>query len=297
MTADNRRPRKVVSGSQVYFEDDLKLNEAALAAPLALPPLDPAHFDELVLLYRDQLFHLVESGDGPDGMTLCGVSFPAVPLATVREAEERYLQTNTAAVATARAEFLCALHPSLVGAAGEAVRTAPTAHAASAALDKLRLLAAASPGRPAKSPVPAGHVKAPPGPSVLLRSLPGYDRSLLLDGRGYDLLTTREFFESWKRGFHPDLAQQVLERPTPWPAVELADFLLKNGSLANPRALSAACSGLHTRHRPLGFSLDGLDLIPVPRGSTASFLQDWLQALAQDLKRRALADYLGEPPG
>jgi hypothetical protein len=292
MTSENRRKRKVVEGSQVFFEEDITLREDALPAPLLLPPLEPALFDELVLLYRDCFYHLVEEGDGPDRMTLDGLSFPVVPWQEVQAVEKEYLQTHADAVTRARAEFLRSLHPSLVDAAGNAVRTEPARQAASVALDKLRLLAAPEPARPAKALLPLDHLKPATSPSVLIAARPSYERTLFLDGRCYDLLTTAEFFEAWKKGFHPELARDVLNRPTPWPARELADFLLKNAGRANPRALSVVCANLYTRHRPLTLTLDGQDLVIVPRDATSTLLADWLKALAVEIKRQALAQFL-----
>jgi hypothetical protein len=291
MTAENRRKRKVVEGPQVVFEEDVTLREEALAAPLPLPPPEPALFDELVLLFRDCFYHAVEQGDGPDRLALAGLSFPLVPWLEVHEVEKEYLQSHADAVARARSDFLRALHPSLVDAAGAPVRTEPARQAAGVALDRLKLLAAPAPARPGKAPVPHDHLKPATAPSLLLAARPDYDRTLFVDGRGYDLLTTTEFFESWKRGFHPELAKEVLGRPGPWPARELADFLLARGNRANPKALSVVCANLYTRHRPLTLTLDGLELVPVPRGTTAALLGDWLQALALEVKRQALAQF------
>jgi hypothetical protein len=290
MTDDKRRKRKVIEGSQVFFEEDVTIREDALKAPLPLPPLDLPLFGELVILFRDQFFHLVEQGNEPDRMTLCGLSFPIVPSTTVQAVEERCRQTPTAAAV--QVEFLRGLHPSFVDAAGAPVRTKSTQLAASLALDKLKLIAAAESTSLRKPLVPIDHIRPPAQVSVLGVAVPGYERLLFLDGRVHDLLTSQEFFASWKRGFHPDIVQQVLERATPWPARELADFLHKNAARANARALSVVCAGLHTRHRPVSIVLDGLDFVPVLQGPTLSFLEDWQRVLAQDLKRRALGQFL-----
>src|SRR5262249_47539993 len=157
------RKRKVVEGSQVVFEEDVTLREDALAAPLPLPPLEPALFDELVLLFRDRFYHAVEQGDGPDRLALGGLSFPLVPWVEVHEVEQEYLRTHADAVARVRSDFLRSLHPSLVDAGGAPVRTGPARQAASVALDKLKLLAA--PARPGKAPVPHDHLKPATAPS------------------------------------------------------------------------------------------------------------------------------------
>jgi hypothetical protein len=292
MTSENRRKRKVVEGSQVFFEEDITLREDALAAGMPLPPLEPTLFEELVLLYRDCFFHLIEQGDGPDRLGVGGLSFPIVPLHEVQAVERDYLQTYASDVARARAEFLRSLHPSLVDAGGAPVRTESTRQAASVALDKLKLLAAAHPSTPAKGTVAGDHLRPAAAPSVLIAVHSGYERTLFVDGRCYDLLTTTEFFESWKRGFHPDLAREVLNRAGPWPARDLADFLLKNAGRANPRALSAVCANLYTRHRPLTLVLDGLEWVLVPRSGSSTIVGDWQQALALEVKRQALGQIL-----
>jgi hypothetical protein len=295
MSADKSRSRKVIAGSPVYFEDDLTLSSDAVSAALPLPPLDAGPFDELVILYRDQLFHLVEEGDSVDLMVLVDCTFPLVPRTSVVELEAAYHQAHQAGLGQMQAAFLRSLHPALVNEQGAAIRSGPAPQAAATALDHLRRLGPLETPRPPRAPVPVNRIKAPAPPSALSRLLPEYDRMLFLDGRAYLLHTTLEFFDHWKRGFHPEVVQLVQARSTPWPARELYDFLKQHKNRANPRTLAVVRGSLRTRHRPCTLTLDGLDLLPIPQGRTAAFLEDWRRAMMYDLKCRALEQYFPVP--
>jgi hypothetical protein len=293
MIDDPAPSRKVIAGSPVYFEDDVALSSDALSAALPLPPLDAGPFDELVILYRDQLFHLVEEGDSPDRMVLVDCTFPLMPRTSVAGLEDTYRKAHQADLAQMQADFLRSLHPALVDEQGAAIRSGPAPQAAATAVDRLRRQGSLETARPPRAPVPVNRIKAPSPPSALSRLLPEYDRMLFLDGRAYLLHTTLEFFDQWKRGFHPEVVQLVQARGTPWPARELYDFLKQYKNRANPRTLAVVRGSLRTRHRPCTLTLDGVDLLPIPQGRTTAFLEDWRRALMYDLKQRALEQFAG----
>src|SRR5262249_25129103 len=156
-----------------------------------------------------------------------------VPLTSVTTLEDAYRQAHQADLARMQSDFLRSLHPALVDERGAPVTAGPAPQAAATALDRLKRLRPLDSPRPPRAAVPVNRIKAPAAPSVLSRLLPEYDRMLLLDGRAYLLQTTLEFFDHWKRGFHPEVVQLVHARGTPWPARELYDFLKQHKNRAN----------------------------------------------------------------
>lgn len=290
MSDDTRPRRKVVSGPDAFFADDLKLDEAALRSPLALPPLDFLPFDELVVLLRDHVFHLAP-GPGPDRVELCGLDFALAPRATLRACEDAFLAAHAPAVAAAQAAFLRALHPGPVDAAGAWVKDRTTGQIAAVALERLRPLRPVAAAARALPPLAAAHHPSAPAPSRLAAVTAAYERMLFLDGRRYELLTTREFLESWQKSFHPDLAQTLFARPTPWPAQELCEFLLAHQDRVNAKALSVLRSGLHRRHLQMRTRIAGLDLVPSRPEPAASLADDWRAALSFALKQEALEQF------
>jgi len=279
------RRRKVVPGSEVFFREDIRLNDDALRVELLLPPIPS--FGELTILYRDKLWHLTENPPSADSMSLLRESFAVSEIGSVRAWEERYFHDHQAKFAEVQKAFLKTLAPSLIDGAGNPVQNGYHHHLAATALERLDYLLRATAGslaQPKHGPIGAT--------STLLTAYPAYDRSLFLDGRRYEILTVREFFELWRRGFRPSLVEKVLDDPRPWRAKELSDFLQKHAEEANPNALSVVRRRLHNRWRPMNLFLDGHDWVPEPRGTAASFERDWTRLLGYELRRRALEGFL-----
>lgn len=280
------RKRRVVPGTRVYFKDDIRIDDEALRMDLGLPPIPILPFDELTILMGDRLLHLEESAPVQDSLTLCGLTFAVVERGAVRAIEEQYLRSG--AVAQAQVLYLRRLLPSLVDAKGEPARNGYHHHFATLAIERLEETM-----RDAAAPLARSRSALPPEPrSHLAAVLPGYDRSLFLDGKRYDLLTVREFFEKWRVGFHLDLVAQVLDDKKAWGAKELSQFLAKRSKQANPRSLSVVRSRLHTRQEPLHLSLGGRDFVPEYRGTAAPFAVDWMRVLTTAVKREALKRYV-----
>lgn len=280
------RKRRVVPGTRVYFKDDIRIDDGALRMDLPLPPNPALPFDELTILMGDRLLRLQECPPAQDSLTICGLTFAVTEYVPVRAVEEQYLRAG--GVAQAQALYLRRLLPSLLDANGEPARNGFHHHFAALAIERLE-------ESMRDAAVPMAQPKAPPlsGPrSHLAAVLPGYDRSLFLDGKRYDLLTVREFFERWRNGFHTDLAAQVLDEKKEWSARELSRFLAKRSRQANPRALSVVRSRLHTRQEPLHLRLGGRDFVPEYRGTAAPFAVDWMRVLATAVKLEALKRYL-----
>jgi hypothetical protein len=292
------RRRKVVPGTRAIFKEDLKIEDALLQAELALPGLAIPPFEEFTILHRDRFWRLAEKHPAEDRVELAGLAFDIVERSTVGAVEEEVLRARACDVERARREFLKALRPEFLDAAGSPARTEFNREVARAALEKIEAAFRKSAGDAAHPQEAAGgeRVRLPSPPSQLASLLPGHDRLLFLDGRRYDLLTPAEFFERWKKGFHPAVVEDVLKPGRAWTAQMLADFLAKKADRASPKALSVVRSRLHRRHGPLRVALDGADFVPEERGRAADFLADWARALSHAVKRSALQPFLEEGP-
>jgi len=269
--ADGGRRRRIVRPQNVFFGD---IDEDRLVAPLALPPLPPLPDPELVILHDGTFHHLHEDGSGPapNSMTLCGLTFAVVPCGTVVDVEADWRRNHEAELRDVRGKYLGSLDRQFVDAEGTPQRTPRNEALAHGALDKL----VQHGGEDRRAVVTA------------------LDPSLFLFDERFDLLTPRDFFGRWRRGFHPDVVAAVVDRTTPWGAAELSKYLAGQADKSNPRSLSVVRHRLHSRLQPPVLTMAGADLVPDPvdGASRATFLADWLAAIEQDLRRQFIEELL-----
>ena len=89
-----KRRNKVVGGFDIFFADDLSINDAEISRKIGLPMPMIAAPDELIIIAGDSL-HTLTEGDGQDYMKFYGLKFGITKKGPVADAEKDYFAANT----------------------------------------------------------------------------------------------------------------------------------------------------------------------------------------------------------
>ena len=270
---NGQRKRKVVRPRTVCFG---KINESRLLSPLSLPNFSPKVPDESFLFLNFRLFELNENRSSKDNVFLCGLHFPLVAGSTVEELEDCWCKANEKKLHAIQMSYLASLDKAFVKNDG-LQKTERNKALARGALEKLDEL---------------GLMERLKGHSSLQTYFPHYENSFFLDGKHYELLTPREFFKVWQRGFHEDIVEHVLSRSSDWSAKELSDYLYDNANRANAKTLSVVRHRLHSRVDPMIFTFAGKEFIPNSTPIQVGLLVQWKEALSKYLRRSFIEELL-----
>jgi hypothetical protein len=124
----------------------------------------------------------------------------------------------------------------------------------------------------------------------LFSRMNGYERSLMLDEKLYDLLTMQEYLEKFRDIFEPLFFVELREKAGVSSPEELSKYLTNNVNRMNEEALPLVRNKIWHSKKSCKISFDGVYFVEEFRGSAISMLDIYKGLIERKVKTEAIND-------
>lgn len=273
--------KKVVQGGPVFFKDDLPMDSAAIAAPLALPPMALVE-DRLTLHFKRRFFVLDRRPPANHFAKVWGQTYALVERGSPGATEAAYFRDHRAEIAATQREWLRAV---LGGAEPASARATFGPQIVDVLTERIDAAYARPAGVPAKE-AGAGGVLPSAEPS-LYAELEGLERVLFLDGKVYDLLTIPEYLSKFEQAIDPETFRELVAGSAGRTPAEVVRLLDERPEAMKRRTLGVLRGKIHFDDRTFELFLDGVYFIPEYRDKASVVFEKHRLLLERQVKRDA----------
>ena len=276
--------RKVVVGDELFFKDDLKINEHEVAAPLNVPtPLPIISLDELVILYNGQV--LVPRAGGTLGeIKIYTEKFGLEAYETPKQHEDAYLLSNEEQVSEEKAKFL---KRAIGRTSGSGCDTSLLGEAINSLLKEM--LDKSYPVPTTRAPVPGKGLIPRLDDNSVLNTLEGVERLLVLDSKVYDLKTMPEFISKFERSFEPAFYKKAMDAGITSTPEQIYTLFTANEKKVVKEVLPMVRNKIWHSNRSFKLFMDGVYWVPEYKCQLEELSVSYQKAMERRLKEDAFA--------
>lgn len=262
---------KVIRGGNMFFEDDIKIIDAELEKPMALPqPLPVVSRDELQIFYNGRIYLAVRSS-GKNHIKVYTLEFGLEETESPKVQEDRYFADNSGLIKKLSTGFVSSVM------AGISILNIRDAQALSSELiNRINQ-------KYNQNKQPASGAKANDG-SVFNSEINSYERVLVLDGKVYDLLTIPEYVSVFEKAFDKTFYASFQEACRTLTPEEISKMIDSNKDKVHRKALPLVRNKIWHSERSGRLYLDGAYLIPQFRGKLDDLKSQYQRFLEKKVK-------------
>ncbi len=276
--------KKVVVGDELFFKDDLKINDYEVAAPLNVPtPLPILSLDELVILYNGQVI-VPRTGGALGEIKIYTEKFGLEAYGTPKQHEDAYVSGNEKQVGEEKAKFL---KRAIGRTSGSGFDTSLLGEAIRSLLKEMLDKSYAVPTT--RAPVPGKGLIPRLDDNSVLNTLEGVERLLVLDSKVYELKTLPEFISKFERSFEPAFYKRAMDAAITSTPEQMYTLFTANDKKVVKEVLPMVRNKIWHSNRSFKLFMDGVYWVPEYKCQLEELSVSYQKAMERRLKEDAFA--------
>jgi len=258
---------KVIRGSNMFFEDDIKIIDAELDSSLNLPALSVFSRDELQILYNGRVF-IASKSPSKDRMKVYTLTFGLEETDSPKIQEDKYFSDNSAQISKIKGAFLEKVVNGISILDDKNSGKGKISPQLSEELaNRIAKRYSGIAKLPSQSCAGKGLITKLNDSSVFNSEIPGYERAMILDKKIYDLITIQEYVEIFKSSVEPNFYTKLHGSCKTQAPEEISKLITDNKDKIHRKVLPQIRNKIWHSKRSSEICLDGAYWLPGYRGS------------------------------
>lgn len=285
---------KVVQGGDMFFKDDIKIDDTKIASKLSLPDLPIFSRDELQVIYNGRIFVATKNSTPDAQIKVYTLDFGLEETKPPKEQEEKYFSSKP--VNELKEDFIkkCIKGISVLGDDKYPLKDALGTQIGSELIERIE--------KEYDSKISPANPTPPPGKSLITKLSDGSvfnsymkdcERILIIDRKVYNLQTIPEYLSIFQQSFKPTFYQEVKKKCASATPEEIHKLLTDNSDKLHRKAFQYVRNKIWYNNRSFKLLLDGIYWIPQFRGKVDSLVSEYQTLIERQIKIDAVKEHLG----
>jgi len=287
---------KVVQGGDMFFKDDIRIDDTNITSTLSLPDTPIFSRDELRIMYNGHIFVATKTSTPNAQIKVYTLEFGLKEAKSPKEKEDKYFSDNSNLIDKIKSDFIkkCVRGISILDDDKHPLKGALGTQIGSELVERVVKEYDSKISPRAYTPPPGkGLITKLSDGSILNSYMNDCERVLLLDGKAYDLETIPEYISIFKNSFKPSFYKEVKKKCASASPEEIYQFLTDNSDKIHRKALPYVRNKIWYSNRSFKLLLDETYWIPQFRGKVDDLVSKYQKLIERKIKIDAIKESLG----